>query len=503
MTTRNGSTVKSGALAELDAFFKIADASEPGSQGGPTSHESGKSDEKTSPTTEGYHFQEKQQGTRENVPEGVNSATPGKGDDPTSKQPQTGPAQYPTGTNPSVEEQSGGTVEDPGTSHKADTSVNGKYASLGLDALLVEHRKSAAALFSSLNDLSGIDVAGSKQASGQTMPSATPETPEQSAEAAELESEKIAEFGEFYLQKSANTGFMIADAYVLHQRAEAEKRAAAAKQAAEEESSESGEPKKPEPSSESKGSKEESESSSSGEGKSDSGSEEKSEGKSESSSGSESPSSESFSPASESSAPPADVSSDSTPPAALPDAGGAPPVPEVGGAPSAPEMGGDMPEASATLASMLEQPSPGGIDGGMGGDPMAEAGGESLDPAMLGGMEGLPEGVDPEVLAIIEALLSGQEGGVDPMAEAAGDPMAATGGDPMAEAGGDPMAAMAGEPKMASLKFRAPFKEAIEKVASFRRSKNLKPFKPKTDSQKRAYQEMANSIKEHRQRSRN
>ena len=135
---------------------------EPGSQGGATSHPSKSVDDGTQPASEGQRSQENTSDVKKTIFNGgVDSAS----DDSPSQEDQqlnVGITSTSTGEDPSNEDNYKSDKEDPGTTHPAKTSEGEKYSSLSFGALRGLTEKKA-------NDLLS-DIAYSIKAAAQTMP---------------------------------------------------------------------------------------------------------------------------------------------------------------------------------------------------------------------------------------------------------------------------------------------------------------------------------------------
>ena len=113
---------------------------EPGSQGGSTSHPSKNVDDNTQPATEGKRSQENSSDVKKTIPTG---GVDSKNDNPPSQEDQqlnVGITSTSTGKDPSNEDNYKDSKEDPGTTHPAKMEGGEKYSSMSF----VELRKLAA-----------------------------------------------------------------------------------------------------------------------------------------------------------------------------------------------------------------------------------------------------------------------------------------------------------------------------------------------------------------------
>lgn len=135
---------------------------EPGSQGGATSHPSKSVDDGTQPASEGKRSQENTSDVKNNIATGGVDAAGDKSPSQEDQQLNVGITSTSTGEDPANEDNYKGDKEDPGTTHPAKASEGEKYSSLSFTTLRGLAEKKA-------NDLLS-DIATSVKEAAQSMP---------------------------------------------------------------------------------------------------------------------------------------------------------------------------------------------------------------------------------------------------------------------------------------------------------------------------------------------
>lgn len=158
---------------------------EPGSQGGATSHPSKSVDDGTQPASEGQRSQENTSDVKKTISTGGVDSASDSSPSQEDQQLNVGITSTSTGEDPSNEDNYKGDKEDPGTTHPAKASEGEKYSSLSFGTLRGLAEKKA-------NDLLS-DIANSVKEAAQMMPPFLKKKMNEKHEASETPAEEAVE----------------------------------------------------------------------------------------------------------------------------------------------------------------------------------------------------------------------------------------------------------------------------------------------------------------------